>query len=174
MSGKIINEDKKIDDMINETISGWQTTQNLLKQQLITTNTFDISNIKYIAGVDISFVKDNDTDACAAYIIMSYPELKVVDVNLEMVKLTEKYIPGFLAFREVEHLKKIINRVSLSKPELKPDVIFVDGNGLLHPNEFGLACHLGVLVDIPTIGIGKNLHLLDNLNKQSIMQIYQQ
>ena len=123
--------------------------------------------LKYIGGVDISFVKNslNNTekyDACACYIIMSYPDLKVVYEKYEMVKLTQPYISGFLAFREVDHLVKLIKEQKDEKPSIYPQVIFVDGNGLLHARRFGLACHLGVLLDIPTIGIGKTIYNIEN------------
>lgn len=70
-----------------------------------------------------------------------------------MVQLTQPYIPGFLAFREVDHLLALLERLRASRPELVPDVIFVDGNGVLHPRGFGLASHLGVLARIPTVGL---------------------
>ena len=102
--------------------------------------------LKYIGGVDISFVKDNDVDACACLIVLSYPDfkvqyssspssyiIKVVYSRMEMVKLTLPYISTFLAFREIPFLVPLINELRTSNPEIFPQIIMVDGNGLLHP-----------------------------------------
>jgi len=126
----------------------------------------DPQTLHYIAGVDISFVKESNEDACAALVVLSFPDFEVVHCALEMVKLSLPYIPGFLAFREVEHLKKLIDDLRLSKPELVPQLIFVDGNGILHPRGFGLASHLGVLCNIPTIGVGKKLFVMDGITPE--------
>jgi deoxyinosine 3'endonuclease (endonuclease V) len=116
-----------------------------------------------IGGVDISFVKDSDEDACASLIVLSYPDFKIVYEQYKMIKLTLPYIPTFLAFREVPFLVDMIKELKDTQPELMPQLILVDGNGKLHPRGFGLACHLGVLTDIPTIGVGKTLLYVDGL-----------
>jgi deoxyinosine 3'endonuclease (endonuclease V) len=67
------------------------------------------------------------------------------------------YLSGYLAFREIEPLHTLVQRQLELKPECTPRVIFVDGNGILHPRRAGIACFLGVRTGIPTIGIGKNL-----------------
>uniref|UniRef100_A0A3P9KZK2 Endonuclease V n=1 Tax=Oryzias latipes TaxID=8090 RepID=A0A3P9KZK2_ORYLA len=75
-----------------------------------------------------------------------------------MVTLTAPYIAGFLAFRETPFLLQALQRLKESQPELMPQVVFVDGNGLFHyRGEFGLACHLGVLSGLPCVGVAKNL-----------------
>lgn len=92
-----------------------------------------------------------------------------------IVELKHPYIPGFLAFREIPPLLQLLKSVKASKPEIYPQVVFVDGNGLLHPRKFGLACHLGVTAEIPTIGVAKNLlHLPDlKFDKQAIGKKFQ-
>ena len=80
-----------------------------------------------------------------------------------MVKLTLPYISTFLAFREVPFLTQLIDDLRNSKPDIFPQIILVDGNGFLHPRGFGLACHLGVLTGVPTIGIGKTFLMLDGI-----------
>eukprot|EP01129_Flabellula_baltica_P005063 TRINITY_DN1804_c0_g1_i5.p1 TRINITY_DN1804_c0_g1~~TRINITY_DN1804_c0_g1_i5.p1 ORF type:complete len:261 (+),score=72.28 TRINITY_DN1804_c0_g1_i5:85-867(+) len=154
----------------------WKAEQIELKKRHILDNDFQFSldpqdenGIRYVAGVDISFVPGSDVDACAGVVVLSYPDLDVVWERYEMVKLTLPYIPTFLAFREVDHIVSIIEDLKEERPDLVPDVIFVDGNGYLHPREFGFACHLGVLVDIPTIGIGKTLLYVDGLGKREVV-----
>ncbi len=111
--------------------------------------------------MDLSFVKGSDV-ACAAYVVCSYPTLQVVYERMEMVHLTAPYIPGFLAFREADPLLRLIEAQRSSHPQFNPDAIIVDGNGLLHNYEFGLACHLGVLADVPTVGAAKNLYQMND------------
>ncbi|XP_067355157.1 endonuclease V-like isoform X4 [Channa argus] len=74
-----------------------------------------------------------------------------------MVTLTAPYIAGFLAFRETPFLLEALQRLERNQPTLMPQVVFVDGNGLFHYREFGLACHLGVLSALPCVGVAKNL-----------------
>lgn len=75
--------------------------------------------------------------------------------DYQMVKLTQPYIPGFLAFREVPHLLVLLQKLRKNRPDLVPGVIFMDGNGVLHPRGCGVACHFGVVADIPTLGVAK-------------------
>ncbi len=86
------------------------------------------------------------------------------------MRLDAPYIPGFLAFREVPHLLHLIDRLRNTKPEFLPQVILVDGNGIFHQNGFGLASHLGVLANIPTIGCGKTVFFVDGIS--SVQQIF--
>lgn len=85
--------------------------------------------------------------------------------------LTAPYIPGYLAFREVHFLLELLAELRASQPKLLPQAILVDGNGILHPFRFGLACHLGVLSGIPTVGVGKTLHHVDGLSKDSMRSV---
>lgn len=153
-------------DQIKET---WKLEQERLKTLIVLEDVItNVDDIKYVAGVDLSFIKKDNSRACAGLIILSHPDLKLLYENYEMVTLTEPYIPGFLAFREVTHLVNLFQKLEKDRPDLKPDVIFVDGNGLLHPEKFGSACHLGVLLDIPTLGVAKNLFEVDGLNHKVI------
>jgi deoxyinosine 3'endonuclease (endonuclease V) len=88
--------------------------------------------------------------------------------------MTQPYVPGFLAFREVEHLKILVEEMKLKNPGLFPDVFIVDGNGILHNNSFGLACHLGVLCDVPTIGCSKTFFYIDGITAQSVEILMQE
>lgn len=130
-----------------------------------------MSDVRHIGGVDISFIKDSDTDACACLVVVDAESMDVLHVDCRRVVLTAPYVPGYLAFREVQFLLQLINDLRSSSPQLLPDVILTDGNGILHPMRFGLACHLGVLSGIPTIGVGKALHHVDGLNKEVMRKV---
>lgn len=106
-----------------------------------------------IAGVDVSANRfDPDQMIFAAISVFSYPDL----YKEEVVSLAERqpfpYIPGLLGFREAPLLVKAYEKLLV-----KPDLLLVDGQGISHPRKFGIASHLGVLLDIPTIGVAKSI-----------------
>lgn len=147
--------------------SKWTAIQLELKKKLIVIDDFKVDEIKLIGGVDISFVK-NTMKACACLVVKSWPELKTVYSDVDLITLEYPYIQGFLAFREVPSLMVLIDKLKRNQPHLVPDVIMVDGNGLLHPNRFGLACHLGIISEIPTIGVAKNIMYIDGTDHSQI------
>eukprot|EP00730_Choanoeca_flexa_P019020 TRINITY_DN9278_c0_g1_i1.p3 TRINITY_DN9278_c0_g1~~TRINITY_DN9278_c0_g1_i1.p3 ORF type:complete len:252 (+),score=46.54 TRINITY_DN9278_c0_g1_i1:4753-5508(+) len=151
----------------------WIEEEDSLRARLIVEDRLSssIDELQYVGGVDISFIKDDNVNACAALVVLQLPDLKVVYERFAMVELTAPYVPGFLAFREVSHLVQLVSELKDNQPELVPQVILVDGNGVLHHRSFGLACHLGVLTDIPTIGVGKNLLCVDGLEREAIQAL---
>lgn len=100
-----------------------------------------------IAGVDQAFGGETAT---SAVVVMDDGE--VVETTTATVQTTTPYIPGLLSFREGEAII-----AALSRLEERPDVVLVDGNGRIHYREAGLATHIGVIFDIPTVGIAKGL-----------------
>uniref|UniRef100_A0A8C6V5L9 Endonuclease V n=1 Tax=Naja naja TaxID=35670 RepID=A0A8C6V5L9_NAJNA len=80
-----------------------------------------------------------------------------------VVAVNAPYVAGFLAFREVPFLLETVQRLETQKLGLKPQVLLVDGNGILHHRGFGIACHLGVLTGLPCIGVAKNLLQVEGL-----------
>ena len=174
----------KYNNLINskepEILEEWRKEQDNLKQKLIKSdfynfnldnnNNTNITELKYIAGMDISAIKHNPNIAVSALVICDR-NLKIVYEDYNLVKMDEPYIPGFLAFREVKHLVNLINDLKNNHPEFIPQVILVDGNGILHTKGFGLASHLGVLIDIPTIGCSKNVFNVDGISKIKVKEI---
>lgn len=124
------------------------------------------SHLRFCGGVDISFVKGDDVNACASLIVVDVKDHSVIYEDYQMVQLTAPYVAGYLAFREVEFYKALVEALRQKQPYLFPQVILVDGNGLLHPRMFGVACHLGVLTGVPTVGIAKTLHCLEGLTRK--------
>lgn len=104
----------------------------------------------FIAGVDIAVGKAQEL-AQAAVIVLSYPELQPVSVEVIQGRLGFPYIPGLLSFRESPLILAACEKLSFS-----PDLIMVDGQGVAHPRRLGIASHLGLLLDIPTIGCAKS------------------
>ncbi|NPA15706.1 MAG: deoxyribonuclease V [Deferribacteres bacterium] len=105
--------------------------------------------LRYIAGIDVSMNRF-DRFGYAAVVVFSYPELEVVEVASSKREITFPYIPGLLSFRETPIIAE-----ALEKLKTEPDVIFLDGQGIAHPRRFGIASHIGVLLDKPTIGVAK-------------------
>lgn len=105
---------------------------------------------KYIAGADIAF--DNETNtAFAGIIILQYPLLEVVDEYTFEDQVSFPYMPGLLSFREAPILLRLFKKVSPA-----PDLILIDGQGIAHPRRLGLASHLGLYLNCPTIGCAKS------------------
>ena len=121
--------------------------------------------LKRVAGVDISASKNDNNLAVVALVIVDYENMSILYEKYELVYLKQPYVPGFLAFREVEHLMKMFKDLKDINYSLLPEIVLVDGNGIYHSNRFGLACHLGVLIDIPCFGCSKTVFAVDGLNK---------
>jgi deoxyribonuclease V len=123
------------------------TLQKKLALHVDTTTPIDVDNLSLIAGVDVS-VKDNISRA--AIVVIGFPQLNLVETATAEIPTPFPYIPGLLSFREgaviLEAHKKLQNR---------PDAYIFDGQGIAHPRRFGIASHIGLWWDAPTIGCGK-------------------
>ncbi|XP_019499844.1 PREDICTED: endonuclease V isoform X3 [Hipposideros armiger] len=157
-----------------ETLSLWKREQALLKGRVVDRDTEAwqrdpaFSGLRRVGGVDVSFVKGDSVSACASLVVLSYPELEVLYEDCRMVSLTAPYVSGFLAFREVPFLVDAVRRLREKEPHLMPQVLLVDGNGVLHHRGFGVACHLGILTDLPCIGVAKKLLQVDGLENNAL------
>ena len=119
-----------------------------------------------VGGLDVSYAKGNDAEAVASLVVVELPSLERVYGVHEKVILEGPYVAGFLAFREVPHFRRLLARVAREAPEAAPALLFVDGNGVLHPRGFGAASHVGVLAGIPAIGVAKTLLKVDGLDER--------
>ncbi|NLA99754.1 MAG: deoxyribonuclease V [Methanomicrobiales archaeon] len=113
--------------------------------------TGDIGEVTLIAGVDASYAKGSN-DIHAVVVVLSYPDLAVVERVAACTETAFPYIPGLLTFREGPALIRAFRKLVS-----EPDVIFFDGQGIAHPRRLGIASHMGVLLDRPTVGVAKSL-----------------
>ncbi len=108
-------------------------------------------HVTYVAGLDVSYPRTRSKPARAAAVVMHMQDLSIVDQAVVEQSVHFPYLPGYLSFREVPCLLAVLDRLNVSF-----DVIICDGQGLAHPKGFGLACHLGVLTDMPVVGVAKS------------------
>lgn len=124
-----------------------QTQQSLSKQ--VQLNDDFAKSIKLIGGTDVGFENEGNITR-AAIVILSYPDFNVIEYHIARIKTEFPYIPGYLSFREYPALVAAWQQV-----KQKPDLLLVDGQGVAHPRRLGIASHLGLLLDMPTIGVAK-------------------
>ena len=122
--------------------------QRELRAHLILTDR--LGPVRRVAGVDVGFEADG-TVTRAAVAVLRYPELDPLETAIARRSTTFPYIPGLLSFRELPAVLDALER--LREP---PDLLLCDGQGIAHPRRFGIASHLGLLVDIPSIGVAKS------------------
>lgn len=111
----------------------------------------DFGPVRTIGGVDVSTERGSN-EGFAAIVVISLPELNILEVSEVRKPLSMPYIPGLLSFREAP-----LALEAWEKLRHPPDLLMVDGHGRAHPRRFGLACHLGVLLDRPTFGCAKTI-----------------
>jgi len=124
--------------------------QRKLSSNVIRRSSFRIDRLRLVAGCDISYSKATNRCYCAV-VVLSFPELKLVHQETATIDATFPYIPGLLSFREIPGLVQAFESL-----DVVPDAVIVDGQGLAHPRRMGLGCHLGLMLDIPTIGCAKS------------------
>jgi deoxyribonuclease V len=122
----------------------------------------DFDEINYIGGCDQAYV---DHKVISAVVVLDANTLEVVEKKYATADAPIQYIPGFLSYRESPAVVEAV-----AKLKQKPDVLMVDGNGILHPRKIGMASHLGILLDMPTIGVAKKLLLGEEKDGKIIVE----
>ncbi len=109
----------------------------------------DLSKVRYVAGLDAGYRGERGVAVAA---LLNYPDLDLVEYVAVEGEVGVPYIPGLLAFREAPLMIKACEMLSR-----EPDLIVVDGHGVTHPRGFGIASHIGVVLDKPSVGAAKSL-----------------
>ncbi|UCD97199.1 MAG: endonuclease V [Candidatus Bathyarchaeota archaeon] len=122
--------------------------QRALSKHIITEDLLP-NEICYVAGVDVAYT---ESQSIGGVVVINHSSLAVEESKIAYTTTKFPYIPTLLSFRELHPLL-----ASIRKLELQPDVFLVDGHGLIHLNRLGLACHLGLILKAPTIGVAKGL-----------------
>ena len=111
----------------------------------------EVRDVRTVAGVDIAVGRRGSNAGRAAVVVLAWPSLKPIEQAIERAEVRFPYIPGLLSFRELPLILPAFARL-----QTWPDLVIVDGQGIAHPRRFGIAAHLGVLLDIPSIGCAKS------------------
>ena len=150
--GRIVDfEDVLFDDFKTDyPLKKLRSEQIYLSKKVEIIDGFD--EIETVAGFDVAYPKNDFDDCCGACVVIDYKTKKVIEEKTIFTKIFFPYIPTYLSFRELPFLKKLV--VSL---ESKPTILMIDGNGLMHPYGFGIASHVGVSFDTPSIGVAKSM-----------------
>ena len=123
--------------------------QNDFSKKVITHDYLNNNNIRNVCGIDVSY---KDSNAFCSAVIVNKNTLEIIEIVNEKSIFYYPYIPGLFMLREGEPLLKIVR---LLKNLF--DVLLIDGHGILHPRQCGLASYVGIMIDKPTIGVAKNL-----------------
>ena len=140
---------------VPDLIHSWDMTPEEARAQQVSLRkrvslTDDFGVIKTIAGVDLSFSSEGET-GYAVVVVLSFPDFRILETRYAAAPVPMPYVPGLLSFRESP-----IALEAFAQIQTVPDMIFVDGQGQAHPRGFGIACHLGVLLDRPCVGVAKS------------------
>jgi len=122
--------------------------QQQLREHVLVADRF--GEVRRIAGVDVGFECSN-TITRAAVAVLDFPSLELLEYAIAREPTRFPYVPGLLSFREVPTVLAAMEKLSVL-----PDMLLCDGQGIAHPRRLGIASHLGVLLDLPTIGVAKS------------------
>jgi deoxyribonuclease V len=136
----------KYDENITKLISKFKLEQEELRKDIKLIK--PKNPIRIIAGCDSAFLGDY---IISIFVMFKYPSLEEIEVKYHYSETPFPYIPGFLSFRELPNLIETYKKI-----ENKPDLIMVDGSGIMHPRRLGIATHLGIKLNTPTFGVAKN------------------
>jgi len=154
--------------ILPESIEKAKEAQAIMADRVILEDAFQ--RCLTIGGMDVSNnLYDPKQMVYASCVVLSYPSLTIIDQAVSTQKQSFPYIPGLLGFREAPSLVE-----AFQKLQKKPDILMVDGHGISHPRRLGVASHLGVLLDIPTIGVAKSILVgcpKDSLGPESGAQV---
>ena len=122
------------------------TLQRRLADQVIVS--WNECPVRMVAGIDVGFPEGRGR---AAVVVLSFPDLQLADSARAEIDISFPYVPGLLAFREGPVILAALEQISV-----EPDLLMFDGHGLAHPRRMGVASHIGVLLDVPSIGCAKS------------------
>jgi deoxyinosine 3'endonuclease (endonuclease V) len=122
-----------------------------------------------VAGADVSFSATDASVATVCVAACAYPSGALLHMVQRLVRIDVPYVPGFLAFREAPAIAHALAALAAEAPAAVPDVLLLDGNGLLHPRRAGVACQVGVQCGVPTVGVAKTFFCVDGLDKAAVV-----
>ena len=155
----------------------WKAEQRELSSRVVACDRDEyVAHPRLVGGLDLSFFPNDPSRACAVLVVVRVADNAVGYEDARVVPLTVPFISGFLAFREAPASVDLIERLRKERPDLMPDVFMYDGNGLMHERRLGAASHVGVVADVPVVGVAKKLHQLpgEGLTHARVDALYRQ
>ena len=149
----------------------WKQYQSDHAGQISFVDSFAIKSLRYIGGFDMSFDPEDDTRAVAYLSVYDVVSKTIIHESHTLCHLDVPYVSGFLGFREVPHYLHLLSLIQTQA--YYPQLLMVDGFGILHHRGFGSASHLGYETKLPTIGVGKTLLMIDGLDKHTVKHEFQ-
>ncbi len=121
-----------------------------------------VEPVNTVTGIDLGYDAKNDTIR-AVVVVLKFPELELLETADAKLPIQFPYVPGLLSFRETPVAIRALEKLTVT-----PDLILCDGQGLAHPRRFGIACHIGLIADVPTIGVTKSILIgkFENLSEE--------
>lgn len=143
--------------MESRPLHGWDVNpsraveiQELLREKISLKDLLSLGKLRSIAGADVSYDK-GDTTLYGAVVVVELPDMEIVEQRWAKGKVTFPYIPGLLSFREAPILLKAFAMLRRA-----PDAVLFDGQGIAHPRGCGLGSHVGLFLDLPSVGCAKS------------------
>ena len=146
-----------------EPLHSWDLTpaeairlQSQLSREVIVEDA--LGPVRRVAGVDVGF-EDGGAVTRAAVVVLEFPALTFVTSALARAPTCFPYVPGLLSFRELPAVLQAFDQLheqAAGRADMMPDLVLCDGQGIAHPRRLGIASHLGLWLDLPTIGVGKS------------------
>lgn len=146
-----------------EKIENWKKEQESFKNNLSYKNAPFVHDIMYIGGLNISYDYKDKNVGISGLIVLDYKTLEKVYEDYNLIKIDEQYIPS--------HYAKLIEDLKTNAPHFIPQIFLLNRTGMLHPEGFGIACHLGVLKDIAIIGCTKTVFNVDGITKKQVKEM---
>lgn len=131
-----------------KTVAQARAIQQSLRDRVITQDRLRVP--RRVAGIDVGFERGGSVTR-AAVVVLDFPSLEPLEHAIARRKTGFPYVPGYLSFREAPAVLAALRQLRRA-----PDLILCDGQGFAHPRRFGLACHLGLLANLPSIGVAKS------------------
>jgi deoxyribonuclease V len=119
--------------------------------------------LKIVGGIDVAYPKNEFDKVCAAYVAINLETLEILEVQHGFMETMFPYIPSYLSYRELPVIEAVMKNI-----KTPPHILMLDGNGILHPRKCGIACHVGIKYNIPSIGVAKR-KLLGEVKKDHVL-----
>ena len=150
--GKIVDFDDVFFDDFTTTypLKELRHEQETLARKVKSTDRFD--GITTVAGFDVAYPESEFEECCGACVVIDYKTGEIQEQQTVFTTTEFPYIPTYLTFRELPVIQAVYRKL-----HIEPSLLMIDGNGVLHPSCFGIASHMGVSLDVPTIGVAKSL-----------------